>query len=93
MRAEQLLFVSGKINCIPRELISEVIYVGTSLGGGHNIYVANIHAANGCYPRRVFFFYYYLFLITVFLELCRKYIDNVHKKIKKIKLHVVSVHG
>lgn len=55
VRAEQLLFVSGKINCIPRELISEVIYVGTSLGGGHNIYVANIHAANGCYPRRVFF--------------------------------------
>lgn len=64
VRAEQLLFVFGKINCIPRELISEVIYVGTSLGGGHNIYVANIHAANGCYPRRIcvfLFLSYYSF--------------------------------
>lgn len=92
VRAEQLLFVSGKINCIPRELISEVIYVGTSLGGGHNIYVANIHAANGCYPRRVFFFII-SFLLQFFLNYAES-IDNVHKKIKKDKkLHVVSVHG
>ena len=78
VRAEQLLFVFGKINCIPCELISEVIYVGTSLGGGHNIYASNIHAANGCYPRSVLF-------ISSLLQFFLNYAESIDNALKKSK--------
>lgn len=56
VREEQLLFVFGKINCILRELISEVIYVGTSLGGDTIFMFRTFLPQMAAIQGKVFFF-------------------------------------